>query len=352
MGMIKLPNNTLSFFKDNYEEIFASGSLAEGDWSNVCSKKVCEITKINNAVMTNSNGAGLHAVLKILQEKYDKKTIFLQDNTMYGVKTIALTSGLKLIGYVECNLSNMLMPTKNDVENFIKLIDEPEKSVFMLTHIGGWINPEIEEIVAICSEAKIDIVEDCAHSIGSTLNDMHSGSFGIAGVYSFYATKALPAGEGGCVVTNNDELGNLVQKFSIYDRFDQIEPMGLNIRMSEINALLCYAILKEMDHVLQNKHNIAEKYSKICDEVGLTYIQPKTDAYFSNLYKYIIYSDVDKIYNKFKDFQNRTSPVYDYSLSLEDTAITKGHLCLPIWYGLEDEIIESTIEEIKKTFNG
>ena len=64
-------------------------------------------------------------------------------------------------------------------------------------------------------------MEDCAHSFGSTLNGKHSGLFGDAGVYSFYATKAIPVGEGGIVVTNDAKIGEMIIDFSIYDRFDQ-----------------------------------------------------------------------------------------------------------------------------------
>jgi dTDP-4-amino-4,6-dideoxygalactose transaminase len=51
------------------------------------------------------------------------------------------------------------------------------------------------------------------------LYSKHSGLFGDAGVYSFYATKAIPAGEGGIVVTNDNEIGDMVASYSIYDRF-------------------------------------------------------------------------------------------------------------------------------------
>ena len=69
MGMIKLPNDSLSFFRENLDEIFETGALAEGKWSKICENQIIELTNINNAVMCNSNGAGLHAVLRILKEK-------------------------------------------------------------------------------------------------------------------------------------------------------------------------------------------------------------------------------------------------------------------------------------------
>ena len=65
----------------------------------------------------------------------------------------------------------------------------------------------------------------------------------MAGVYSLYSTKAIPAGEGGIIVTNNSELAHKIDKFIIYDRFEKELDIGINIRMSEINALLAFSVL-------------------------------------------------------------------------------------------------------------
>ena len=59
------------------------------------------------------------------------------------------------------------------------------------------------------------------HSFGSTLNNKFAGTFGDAGVYSYYSTKAIFAGEGGVAVTNNEKIGSLLQDFIAYDRFKQ-----------------------------------------------------------------------------------------------------------------------------------
>lgn len=347
MGMIKLPKASVDFFKENIDEIFSSGNLAEGAWSARCEEFIKSYTSSKSATVCNSNGAGLHAVLAILRTRFGKKDIFIQENTMYGVKTIAETSGLQLVGLVDCDLHNILMPTARDVESFVSMLKRPSETVFMLTHIGGWVNPQMNEIMEICDDAGVVVVEDCAHSIGATLGGKHSGTFGIAGVYSFYATKSIPVGEGGCVITDDDALGSLIQKFSIYDRFDQVEPIGLNIRMSEINALLCFGVLEHTDAIINSKQEIASIYVDACDEMGLQYVQPVN----SNLYKFIVYSEDHKIYRHFPGFKNKTSPVYDYDLGGRDTPISRGHLCLPIWYNLEKANIQNTVAELRSTFS-
>jgi len=342
VGMIKLPEKAITKFTNNYLDIFHSGNLAEGKWNNRVSEWAKNYASAAYALPVSSNGAGLYAILNILKRYRNYKRVFLQSNTMYGVKTIANSSGLELCGYVNCSLDT-LMPTYEDVMTFVKSLENPSDAVFLLTHIGGWVNPDMHKIVNLCNDLSIAIVEDCAHSLGATLDGQHTGLYGVAGVYSLYATKAIPAGEGGIVVSNDHELGELISKFSIYDRFDQEIDIGVNIRMSELSALLSLSVLECIEEIIKDKMDVAYRYIKACDKVGIKYFHPEKDGQRSNLYKFIIIggSNYD-----FKKLSIRTSPVYDYSLGADPTGIVDNHICLPIWYKLEEEQINSVIEEI------
>ena len=345
--MIKVPTKAINFFNENISDIFDSGALAEGKWNQALAETSKDFVGSKLALPTNSNGTGLHAILVLLKHYYSMKNVIIQDNTMYGVKTIAITSGLNFVGYVCSDLQNHLMPTAKAVEEKLRSLDEPQETVFLLTHIGGWINPEIAEIVEVCKSFGCKVVEDCAHSFGATLNGKHSGTFGDAGVYSFYATKALPVGEGGLIVTNNCNLGEQLAKYLIYDRFDQVQEIGLNIRMSEMQALLAYAVIQETHEIIENKHTIAKRYIEICDKKGLNYLIPKDEKHYSNLYKFIVLSENENEMESLRRMKNTTSPVYDYLLDDKSNNIYKNHICLPIWYGLEDEVISATVSELE-----
>ena len=345
MGMIKLPQASLEFFQENQEEIFSSGNLAEGKWNIAVAELTCHYTNSEHALAVNSNGSGIFTLLRLLKKYRGKKKIFLQSNTMYGVRTIAITSGLNLCGYVDCAL-DYLMPTYKQVTDFISRLDKPEESVFLLTHIGGWVNPDIQQIADLCRDKGISLIEDCAHSLGSLLNGGHTGLFGDAGVYSLYATKAIPVGEGGVVVTNDKELYELAKKFVMYDRFDQQMDVGVNFRMSEINALLSYAVMKETESIITNKYQISEMYQSKCEQYGWEYINPLDNQHRSNLYKFILLSRSKSPDSDFMQIKTRTSPVYDYALGRDLVEFTNRHICLPIWYNLEDEVEESVLSEL------
>jgi dTDP-4-amino-4,6-dideoxygalactose transaminase len=227
-------------------------------------------------------------------------------------------------------------------------LDKPSECIFLLTHIGGWVNPDIEKIAKLCKEKGVALIEDCAHSLGSTLKGKHTGTFGDAGVYSLYATKTIPVGEGGIVVTQDKELYQMVEKFIMYDRFDQKLDVGVNLRMSEINALLTYAVIQETESIIQNKYEIAKKYIEACEKYNWNYIDPTSDNQRSNLYKFILLSNSEWPEKEFSQITKRTSPVYDYALGRDPCELIKRHICLPIWYLLEGEVVDGVVSELKK----
>jgi len=265
---------------------------------------------------------------------------------MYGVKTMVFAGGCQLEGYIGCKLQT-LMPSIEDVKNSINRFSKDEKKqlIVLLSHIGGIINPDIQKIAEFCRSEDIILLEDCAHSFGATLDGIHSGLFGDAGVYSFYATKAIPAGEGGVVVTKIKEVGEAITDYSIYDRFQQKLEVGNNIRISEVQALLTYSIIREWNQVIDNKRRIAEKYMIACEEKGIQYIAQNTNGHDGNYYKFIIYHPKKNINEAYPNIKTTTSQVYDYDIGV-DNEVAGYHACLPIWYGLEDEVVEKVLNEL------
>jgi dTDP-4-amino-4,6-dideoxygalactose transaminase len=348
MSTIKLPKNSIDFFKSNQNKIFESGKLAEGPWNDQLSKKIKTICNVKNAICVNSNGSGLVALLLIYKEYYGRTDVMIQSNTMYGVKTITKTAGYNLVDFVDCQLET-LMPSFDDLK---KAVDnykgEVKQLVILLSDIGGIINPDIEKIAKFCKEKNIILLEDAAHSFGSTLNKKFSGTFGNAGVYSYYSTKAIFAGEGGIVVTDDNNIGNLMKDFIAYDRFKQKMEIGCNIRLPEIQALMIYSVVKEYKEIIKNKFKIAKKYSETCNSCNIKYISQNENSNIGNYYKFTIISSSKNVSDFLPKIKTTTSKVYDYSLGNSKEIPTK-HLCLPIWFELEENISDKVIKEIKES---
>jgi len=345
MGMIKLPKQSIEFFKENVDEIFESGALAEGKWNKEVSSFVEEYCSVSSAIPVASNGSGMVTLLQIYNEYHGRENAFIQSNTMYGVKTMIKSGSHSLAGFVDCS-PETLMPTLDDVKKSVENYSgDKSKLTILLTHIGGIVNPDIVGIAEYCKDNNIILLEDCAHSFGSTLNGKHSGTFGDGGAYSFYATKAIPGGEGGVIVTKHKDIGDMAKKFVIYDRFDQELNIGINVRMSELQALLVFAVVKEVEEIIKNKTNIAELFIAKCKEKSISYISQNTEGQRGNYYKFMLLDPGCNVSEVFKKITKKTSPVYDYVLG-ESKDVATSHICLPIWYGQDDEITNDVLKEL------
>ena len=102
MGLIKLPKDSINYFKNNLDEIFISGNLAEGPWNKKLSEFVKDLTDAQVTLPTNSNGAGMVSILTVYRHYYGRKNVLIQSNTMYGVKTMVSAAGYTLLGFIDC----------------------------------------------------------------------------------------------------------------------------------------------------------------------------------------------------------------------------------------------------------
>ncbi len=107
----------------------------------------------------------------------------------------------------------------------------------------------------ICAKAKIKIIEDCAHGLGTKFNNRHVGNFGISGVFSFYPTKQITTGEGGMLITNNKRFAKKIKSLKAFgiDKditqrkipgYYDVKDLGINYRMTDFQAALGFAQLK------------------------------------------------------------------------------------------------------------
>jgi perosamine synthetase len=348
MGIIKLPKESINFFKSNLDEIFESGNLAEGKWNSELSDFVKKYCNVSHAIPTCSNGSGIVALLNIYREYYGKKDVLIQSNTMYGVKTMVYSADCNLAGYIDCELVTLMPSVQQVKEALDKYSGQKDKLIILLSHIGGIINPDIQKITVLCKQNSVILLEDCAHSFGATLNGLHSGTFGNAGVFSFYSTKSIPAGEGGIVITNDSQIGTCISKYVIYDRFDQKQNLGVNIRPSEIQALLIYSAVNQVNEIIDNKKQIAKDYEKTCTELLIPFINQSNGFLRGNYYKFVVYHPELPISSFLSQLKTKTSGVYDYVLG-NSHEIATHHACLPIWYGQDKMITEKAISELYKS---
>lgn len=125
----------------------------------------------------------------------------------------------------------------------------------------------LDKLVEVCNRYHIELIEDAAESLGSFYKGKHTGTFGKIGVISFNGNKTITTGGGGMLLFHDETLGNfakhLTTQAKVPHRWEFVhDHIGYNYRMPNINAALGCAQLEEIDHILANKRETAEKYKQ------------------------------------------------------------------------------------------
>lgn len=151
----------------------------------------------------------------------------------------------------------------------------------------------IEEIVAICKEWHIELVEDAAESIGSTYKGKHTGTFGKVGAISFNGNKTITTGGGGMMLFNDEELAtyakHITTQAKISHRWEFChDHIGYNYRMPNINAAIGCAQLENLDKYVVSKREIAVKYAEFFRNVDGIDFFTEPENCFSNYWLNVV----------------------------------------------------------------
>lgn len=136
----------------------------------------------------------------------------------------------------------------------------------------------LDELLAVCNKWNIPIVEDAAESLGSYYKGKHTGTIGKLGAFSFNGNKVVTCGGGGAIITNDEEIGlkakyltTTAKKPHPYEFYH--DDLGYNYRMPNLNAALACAQLEQLDHLLENKRQLATEYASFFATQGINFRQ-------------------------------------------------------------------------------
>ena len=176
----------------------------------------------------------------------------------------------------------------------------------------------IDEIVEICNEFNIPVVEDAAESLGSRYKGKYTGTFGKLGVYSFNGNKTITSGGGGVIITDDKKLAKLAKhitttaKVSHKWEYDH-DMIGYNYRMPNLNAALACAQLEQLDSFIENKRELALIYDEFFKEKTIDFVLENSDSYSNYWLMSVILKDISQR-NDFLKFTNEnkimTRPVW------------------------------------------
>jgi perosamine synthetase len=137
----------------------------------------------------------------------------------------------------------------------------------------------IDEIIEICNEYNIPVVEDAAESLGSFYNGQHTGTFGKIGVLSFNGNKIITTGGGGMLLFDDEQLAKRAKHLTTQAKVPHAwefmhDEVGYNYRMPNINAAIGLAQLEQLPAFLKSKRKIANAYQEFFNNYDFTNNDP------------------------------------------------------------------------------
>jgi len=206
--------------------------------------------QMNYALGVSNGTDGLVLALKALNIKTNEEIVTVANSYLASASCIYLAGGKAIFSDVDINTGLVTL------EHLQKVITSKTKAI-ILVHLGGYMIPDIEEIVNFCKRKGIAIIEDCSQAFGTEdENGVKAGHYSDIAVFSAHPLKNLGAcGDAGFIVTNNLEYYDYIKKARTHGHSsrDDIDFISSNSRLDEIQAAILNIKLKHYDSLIRSR---------------------------------------------------------------------------------------------------
>jgi len=378
---IKLVKDTINFddVSKLIEWLKTNPRLTKGDLTVEFEKKWSEWLGVKYSVFVNSgssaNLAGIYSL--ILSERTKNKKIVVPAVSWVTTVTPAIQLGLEPI-MCDCDEDNLGL----DINHLKQIIKNENPSVIILVHVLGIPN-HLDEIIRLCDENDILLIEDTCESIGSMYDNKKLGTFGDLSTFSFYFGHHMSTIEGGMISTNDEDLYHILlsirshgwdrdlpkkkqeelrQKFNV-NNFRALYTFyypGFNLRSTDLQAFIGLEQLKKLDMIVGNRNKNFLRYK---DEIKNSEwnIQEPKGSFVSNFSFPIITKNITKLVEELTNNDIECRPLICGSINEHPFWYERyGHSDLPISkrvheYGLyvpnNHEMTEEELNKIIKIVN-
>ena len=173
-----------------------------------------------------------------------------------------------------------------NVEQLRNKITKRTKAI-MAVHIYG-LPVDMDPVLKLADEFNLRIIEDAAEMIGQTYKGRQCGSFGEVSTFSFYPNKHITTGEGGMIVTDDEETAERCRSlrnlcFQPGKRFVHDE-LGFNFRMTNLQAALGLAQFERLDEFIIRKRQIGKLYTELLEDIPFFDLPLSKTDFANNIY--------------------------------------------------------------------
>lgn len=344
--------------------VLDSGMLASGEQVAEFESRFAEYTGVKHAIATSSGTTALHVALAAARIGEGDKVVTTPFTFIASTNSILYCGARPLFVDIDPRTFNM------DPERLEEALERNgDVKAILAVHLFG-LPCDMESITEMAGKYGVKVVEDCAQAHGAALNGKKVGGFGDVAAFSFYPTKNMTTGEGGIVLTDDDELMERCRKLVNHGRAGRYlhDTLGYNYRMTNIAAAIGLAQLDRLDELnsrrVANAGYLSEGLSGL-DWLETPYV-PEDFAHVFHQYTVRIEPPMrDMVAEKLREKDIDSAVIYPLVVYKQPLYENLGYgdsgcpvaeetcgrvLSLPVHPSLEDDELELIVNAMRKIF--
>jgi dTDP-4-amino-4,6-dideoxygalactose transaminase len=371
----------VQLFKLNYDEREpqAVKDVVEGGWITMGEKSkefednfATMLGDDVNCTAVSSATAALHMSLLALGIKEGDEVIIPAQTFVADINVVRMVGATPILAdcesYEDWNIS---------ARSIEKVMTSKTKAVIIL-HFAGY-PCQMDEIMALCKEKDVALIEDCAHAPGAKYKGQSVGTFGEYGAFSFFTNKNLSVGEGGMLTTKDKELDQQAKYFRSHgmtvltlDRHKgraityDVAQSGLNYRIDEMRSALGLIQLDKLEDANAQRKVLVERYVERLSntkELSIPFLNLKDIESVYHIFPILLDANIDRIaligklkedgiqssihYPAFKDFTAFKDIGLNEAAIAEDIATRE--LTLPLYPTMSLDEVDLVCDSLKGT---
>lgn len=354
-------------------------SVLRSDWITTGPKikefedALCSYIGCRYCVAVNSGTSALDVAVQSLDLPRDSE-IITTPFTFVATSNSIIYNGLKPVFADICNDTFNIDP-----KDIRRKITKNTKAIIYVDYAGQPC--DIQAIREIANEFDLYLIEDACHAIGAEYKNRKVGTFADLTIFSFHPVKHITTGEGGAVVTDNEELYkrmSLLRSHGIdKDAQDRYGPdaswaydmkyLGRNYRMTDFQAALGISQLKKLGKFVAKRNELASKYNSLLRDIDVITLPVTKDKIRHSWHLYTILLDDSINRDEFFKYMRNSNigvnlhyiPVYRHSYYVANFGFNSDYfpvtenvfkriITLPLYPMMKLEQLEYVVEKIKE----
>jgi dTDP-4-amino-4,6-dideoxygalactose transaminase len=245
-------------------KVLESGWLVQGDKVEEFENLIKDYLNVKHVIAVSSGTAALHLSLLSMGIKPNDEVI-IPDFTFPATANV-----VELIN-ANCVFVDIEPETFNIApEKIEEKITERTKAIIVVHEFG--CPAKLDEIIAIATKHDLKVLEDAACALGAEYKGKKVGTIGDIGCFSLHPRKNITTGEGGIVVTNNDEYAEKIKMLrnhgiKIIKGRTRFELAGFNYRLTNIQGAIGTVQMKKLEKIIEKKTQLIKIYEKLLSDI-------------------------------------------------------------------------------------